>query len=85
VSVERAGAQRLFQRLSQEYDSGIYNADVVNSADAAHFVFWARRGWLAAYLPEEVPKHYAKTNYDPDRRYATWKASLSVVGYDTNM
>jgi iron(III) transport system substrate-binding protein len=83
VSVERAGAQRLFQRLSQEYESGIYNADVVNSADAAHFVWWARRGWLAAYLPEEVTKHYDKANYDPDKHYATWKASLSVVGYNT--
>ena len=33
LHVERSGAQRLFQRLSQEYESGIYNADVVNSAD----------------------------------------------------
>jgi iron(III) transport system substrate-binding protein len=83
VSVERSGAQRLFQRLSQEYESGIYNADVVNSADAAHFVLWAKRGWLAAYLPEDVTKHYDKANYDLGGRYATWKASLSVVGYNT--
>jgi iron(III) transport system substrate-binding protein len=83
VNVERSGAQRLFQRLSQEYESGIYNADVVNSSDAAHFVLWARRGWLAAYLPEEVSKYYDKANYDPGGRYATWKASLSVVGYNT--
>jgi iron(III) transport system substrate-binding protein len=83
VSVERSGAQRLFQRLSQEYESRIFNADVVNSADAAHFVLWAKRGWLAAYLPEEVTKYYDKANYDPDGRYATWKASLSVVGYNT--
>jgi iron(III) transport system substrate-binding protein len=83
VSVERSGAQRLFQRLSQEYDSGIYNADVVNSSDAAHFVLWARRGWLAAYLPEEVTKYYDKANYDAEGHYATWKASLSVVGYNS--
>jgi iron(III) transport system substrate-binding protein len=83
VSVERSGAQRLFQRLSQEYESGIYNADVVNSADAAHFVLWAKRGWLAAYLPEDVTKHYDKANYDAKGHYATWKASLSVVGYNT--
>src|SRR5947209_10545872 len=82
VSVERNGAQRLFQRLSHDYESGIFNADVVNSADAAHFVLWAKRGWLAAYLPEEVTKYYDKANYDPGGRYGTWKASLSVVGYN---
>ncbi|GAC1332364.1 MAG: extracellular solute-binding protein [Beijerinckiaceae bacterium] len=83
VNVERSGAQRIFQRLSQEYESGIYNADVVNSSDAAHFVVWQRRGWLASYLPDEVARHYDKAEYDPGGHYATWKASLSVIGYNT--
>ena len=54
VAVERNGAQRQFQRLAQEYASRIFNADVVNSADAAHFVVWKRQGWLAAFVPEDV-------------------------------
>jgi iron(III) transport system substrate-binding protein len=83
LNVERSGAQRLFQRLSQEYESGIYNVDVVNSADAAHFVVWQRRGWLASYLPDSITRHYDKANYEPGGHYATWKASLSVVGYNT--
>jgi iron(III) transport system substrate-binding protein len=83
VQVERSGAQRVFQRLSQEYESSIFNADVVNSADAVHFVVWRGKGWLAPYLPEEVAKHYDRADYDPNGLYATWKASLSVVGYNT--
>jgi iron(III) transport system substrate-binding protein len=83
LNVERSGAQRLFQRLSQEYESGIYNADVVNSADAAHFVVWQRQGWLASYLPDEITQFYDKATYEPGGHYATWKASLSVVGYNT--
>jgi ABC-type Fe3+ transport system substrate-binding protein len=77
VSVERAGAQRLFQRLSQEYESGIYNADVVNSADAAHFVLWAKRGWLAAYLPEDVTKYYDRLA--PRKSSAPRNASSSIA------
>src|SRR5882762_8891035 len=33
VRVERTGAERLFQRVGQEYASNIHAADVVNSSD----------------------------------------------------
>src|SRR5947199_6803868 len=46
VQVERSGAERNFQRLSQEYASNIHTADFVNSSDAAHFIVWKRQGWL---------------------------------------
>ena len=53
VRVERAGSERLYQRIEQERGSNINAADVVNSADAAHFIVWKRNDWLAPYLPEE--------------------------------
>ena len=37
VQVERAGSERVFQRIGQEYSSGIYNADVAETSDAVHF------------------------------------------------
>jgi len=83
VAVERNGAQRQFQRLAQEYASRIFNADVVKSADAAHFVVWKRQGWLAAFVPEDVAKHYASEHVDPDGLFATWKGSLCVVAYNS--
>ena len=58
VKVERSGAERNFQRIGQEYASKIYNCDVVNSSDAAHFIIWKRQKMLAAYLPEEVARDY---------------------------
>src|SRR5262249_59607008 len=36
VRVERSGAERVFQRIGQEYGSNIHAVDVVNSSDAAH-------------------------------------------------
>src|ERR1051325_4988857 len=38
VRVERAGAERVFQRIGQEYSSNIHAVDVVNSSDAAHVI-----------------------------------------------
>src|SRR5712691_10986009 len=48
VRVERAGAERVFQRIDQEYSSNIHAVDVVNTADQAHCIIWKRNGWLAA-------------------------------------
>src|ERR1043165_2730092 len=40
VRVERSGAERVFQRIGQEYASNIHAVDVVNSSDAAHLIVW---------------------------------------------
>ncbi len=85
VRVERSGAERNFQRIAQEQDSRIYAVDVVNSADAAHFIVWKRNGWLAPYVPEDVARHYPPEHRDPDGHYATMRAWLSVIGYNTNL
>lgn len=82
VQVERAGSERVFQRVGQEYGSSIYNADVVNSSDAAHYIIWKRDGWLAPYVPEDVAKHY-RDSADPDGAFATWRATLSPIAYNT--
>src|SRR5258708_20832892 len=55
VRVERTGAERVFQRIGQEYSSNIHTVDVVNSSDAAHFIVWKRAAILAPYVPEHFP------------------------------
>ncbi len=85
VRVERSGAERVFQRIVQEMQSGIHAVDVVNSADAAHFIVWKREGWLDTCLPEEVARHYPAQFYDPDGLWATTRVWLSSIGYNTNL
>src|SRR5215470_15182522 len=60
VHVERSGAERVFQRIGQEYASNIHAVDVVNSSDAAHFIVWKRDGILLPYVPEDVAKFPAE-------------------------
>ena len=83
VQVERSGSERIFQRIGQEYGSGIYNADVVNTSDAAHFIVWKRQGLLAPYVTEDLAHDFAPEHVDADGQFATWRASLSVIGYNT--
>jgi iron(III) transport system substrate-binding protein len=84
IEVERSGSERVFQRINQEYQSGIKNVDVVNSSDASHFIFWKQQKWLASHVPPDVKRFPAQFR-DPDGYYATWRATLSVIGYNTNL
>jgi iron(III) transport system substrate-binding protein len=85
VHVERTGAERVFQRIGQEYASAIYSVDVVNSSDAAHFIAWKRDDLLAAFRPEDVARHYPAEYQDPDGMFASFRVSLSTMGYNTNL
>jgi iron(III) transport system substrate-binding protein len=85
VRVERTGSERLFQRIGQEFSSRIYAADVVNSADGAHFIVWKRNGWLAPFVPEELAQHFPPEHRDGDGMFATARVWLSVIGYNTNL
>jgi iron(III) transport system substrate-binding protein len=85
VRVERTGAERVFQRIGQEYSSNIHAVDVVNSSDAAHFIVWKRNGILASYVPEDVAKFYPPEHRDADGEFASWRLWLSIIAYNTNL
>jgi hypothetical protein len=85
MRVERSGAERVYQRIGQEYGSKIYAVDCVNSSDAAHLIVWKRDGLLAPFVPEDVALHYPAEHKDPDGLFATWRTTLSTVGYNTKL
>ena len=84
VRVERSGAERVFQRIGQEYASNIHAVDVVNSSDAAHFIVWKRDGILAPYVPEAVARYPAE-HRDVDGQFASFRVWLSIIAYNTNL
>ena len=67
VRVERTGAERVFQRIGQEYASRIHAVDAVNSSDAAHFIVWKRDGILQPFVPEDVAKALSRRPQGPRR------------------
>ena len=85
VKVERSGAERLFQRIGQEYASRIHAVDLVNSSDAAHLIVWKRDGLLAPYVPEDVAKFYPAEHKDPDGMFASFRVFLSPIAYNTEL
>ena len=85
VRVERSGAERVFQRIGQEYSANIHAVDVVNTADQAHCIIWKKNGWLAPYLPQEVVQHFAKDYYDAEGTSITTRILISPIAYNTKL
>jgi ABC-type Fe3+ transport system substrate-binding protein len=85
VQVERSGSERLFQRVDQEFASGIHAADIVNSADASHFIPWKKNGWLMPFVPEDVAKHFPQDYRDGDGMAVTTRLWLSSIAYNTKL
>ena len=81
--VERAGAERIFTRIAQEYASGIRAVDAVSTGDAAQFLTWKQQTMLAACVPEDVARHIPDGHRDPEGLYATARSSLCVIAYNT--
>ncbi|HJT11192.1 MAG TPA: extracellular solute-binding protein [Dongiaceae bacterium] len=84
VQVERSGSERVFQRIGQEYSTGIYNADVIETSDAVHFLLFKKEGWLTAAVPQVVATSWPAEERDADGFYAAYRAHLSVIAYRTD-
>ena len=85
VRVERTGAERVFQRIGQEYAANIHAVDVANSSDAAHLIVWKKADLLEPFVPEDVAKFYPAEHKDVDGTYASFRVWVSVIAYNTNL
>jgi iron(III) transport system substrate-binding protein len=85
VRLKRSGAERVFERIGKEEEIRIHEVDVVCSTDAGHFVRWQREGLLVPFLPEDAAMHLPAEQIGPDGMYVTAFASLSPIGYNTNL
>lgn len=85
VQVERAGSERVYQRIGQEYSSNIHNADVIETSDASNFLVFKQQNWLMPAVPEDVAKLWPEKDKDPDGLYAAFRATLTVMAYRTDL
>jgi iron(III) transport system substrate-binding protein len=83
--VERAGGERIFTRVAQEYAANIHTVDAVSTGDAAQFLAWKRQSLLTPHVPEDVAKYIAAEHRDPDGCFATVRSSLCVIAYNTEL
>jgi len=81
VEVHRTGSQRVLQRVMQELQANIKNADVLHTSDAGHFVLLKEKKLLMKYTPAGVEK-FPPGFKDRDGYHYGLRATVSVIGYN---
>ncbi|MDP3766756.1 MAG: extracellular solute-binding protein [Dehalococcoidia bacterium] len=84
VEVHRSGSERVFQRLMQEAQAGIKNADVMDTADIGHIVVLKRRAMLAKYAPAGAER-FPDAFRDADGMAYAWRAFPVVIPYNPKL
>jgi iron(III) transport system substrate-binding protein len=84
VEVHRTGSQRVLQRVMQELQANIKNADVIHTSDAGHFVLLKDKKLLAKHVPPGVERFPAGFK-DRDGFYYGLRATVTVIAYNTKL
>jgi iron(III) transport system substrate-binding protein len=84
VQLERSGAERIYQRIAQEYSSNISAVDVATTSDLGHTVSWNASGWLESFVPSEAAKWSDKA-IGPDGIYIVDKFTMVISGYNSRL
>ncbi len=84
VQLERSGAERIYQRIAQEYGSDISAVDVATTSDLGHTVSWRALGWLAPFVPAETT-HWDQKAIGPDGLYFVDKFTMVISGYNSRL
>src|SRR5919201_5771519 len=84
VEVHRTGSERILQRVMQEMQANIKNADVIHTSDAGHFVLFKDKKLLAKYTPAGVDR-FPDGFKDKDGFYYGLRATVNCIAYNTKV
>jgi iron(III) transport system substrate-binding protein len=84
VEVQRTGSQRIIQRVMQELQANIKNADVIHTSDAGHFVLLKEKKLLMKYSPAGIDSFPAAFK-DKDGYHYALRATVTVIAYNTKI
>ena len=86
VQVERSGAERIFQRIGQEYGSNIHNADVVERPTPRTSSIWKQQRLAAAAVPADVAQALAaRTHATPTAITPPAARTCRSIAYNTKL
>ena len=80
--VHRSGSGNLYRRLAQETQSGVNNADIIQTSSVDDFVRLRREGALLRYRPEGI-ETFDSSFVEKDGHWAVARAGLFIPAYNT--
>lgn len=79
----RANSEEISARILSEYKANTFNVDIIEDVDVS-MIQVLNAGLLAPYKSPELSA-FPSTSYDKDGLYATDRANLLVLAYNTNL
>ncbi len=85
VVVTRLGSSLAFNRAVQEFETGVHNADVIDTSVIGHFYTMKEKGMLTPYIPASIGLYRSKDYFDPEHYWHASQIGLGAIQYNTNL
>jgi iron(III) transport system substrate-binding protein len=85
VVITRISSSTNYNRTVQEFETGVNNADVIDTSVVAHFYSMKEKGMLTPYTPANVGLYRSKDYYDPDHYWHASQIGLGAIQYNSNL
>jgi iron(III) transport system substrate-binding protein len=85
VNVIRLSSSLLFNRVMQEFDSNVHEADIVETSLIEHFLDFKKKNMLQPFVPTRINQFRSKDYYDPDHHWHAGSVSLGAINYNKDL
>lgn len=85
VNVLRASSSILYNRVLQEFDTGVNAADVLMTAVIDHFDTAKNKAMLQPFTPADIKLYSNPTYYDPGHYWHAYRLAPSTINYNKNL
>ncbi len=85
VNILRLSSSLLFNRVVQEFDTGVNAADVVESANLDSFIDMKAKGMLQPFTPASISLYRSPGFYDAQHYWHTSRLAMSTINYNKDL
>lgn len=85
VNVIRLSSSLLFNRVMQEFDSNVHEADIVETSLIDHFLDFKKKNMLQPFVPTRINQFRSKDYYDPDHHWHAGSVSMGAINYNKDL
>lgn len=85
VNILRASSSQIYNRLVQEFDNSVNQADTIMITGIDPFIDMKAKGMLQAFTPTSINFYSSPEYYDAEHYWHGVRLALSTINYNTNL
>ncbi len=85
VVITRISSSTNFRRAVKEFETGVHNADIIDTSVVAHFYSMKEKGMLAPFEPANIKLYRKKDYYDPEHYWHASQIGMAAIQYNDQL